>query len=74
MFIGLGPWRWSLPLKDERPISEYSDAEVRKLPFFLYAYADEDVLVARGRSGGLAMWVAADPEWQAKAGVLQVYK
>ena len=48
--------------------------EVRKLPFFLYAYVDEDIIVARGRSGGLALWVAADPVWQANAGVLQVFQ
>lgn len=48
--------------------------EVRKLPFFLYAYVDEDIIVARGRSGGLALWVAADAKWQADSGVLQVLK
>ena len=52
----------------------YTYREVRKLPFFLYAYVDEDIIVARGRSGGLALWVAADPKWQANAGVLQVFK
>jgi hypothetical protein len=51
-----------------------SRSEVKKLPFFLYAYADEDIIIARGRSGGLAMWLAADSAWQAKAGVLQVLK
>ena len=49
--------------------------DVKKLPFFVYAYADSDIIVARGRSGGLALWQnrGADSEWQAQAGVLQVY-
>ena len=40
--------------------------EVRKLPFFLYAYVDEEIIVARGRSGGLALWIAADSKWQVR--------
>ena len=48
--------------------------ELKKLPFFIYSWVDEDIAVARGRSGGLALWVRADDEWQAKTGVLQVYK
>lgn len=48
--------------------------EVKKLPFFVYAWADNDIIVARGRSGGVALWGRADSDWQARAGVLQVYK
>lgn len=44
-----------------------------KLPFFLYAYVDDGLIVGRGRSGGLAVWMRADSEWAARAGVLQVY-
>ncbi len=49
--------------------------EKQKLPFFVYAYADEDIIVARGRSGGVALWqnMERNSEWQAKAGVLQIF-
>ncbi len=46
----------------------------KALPFFVYALVTEDIIVARGRSGGLALWARADSDWMAKAGVLQVYK
>ncbi|GAX73741.1 hypothetical protein CEUSTIGMA_g1194.t1 [Chlamydomonas eustigma] len=75
MYVGVGPWRLGIPLKkDGKPISELDPKAVKKLPFFLYAYIDDEIIVARGRSGGLALWVAADSKWQANAGVLQVYK
>jgi len=49
--------------------------EIKGLPFFLYAYVDNDIIVGRGRSGGLAVWQrVATQEWEAKAGVLQVFK
>jgi hypothetical protein len=48
--------------------------DAKKLPFFLYAYIDRDIVVARGRSGGLAVWQRASKDWEAKAGVLAVYK
>jgi len=41
-----------------------------KLPFFLFAYADGELVVARGRSGGLAMWAAATPSWLLEKGVV----
>ena len=49
--------------------------EKKKLPFFVYAYADEDIIVARGRSGGVALWqnMERNSEWQAQAGVLQIF-
>ncbi len=49
-------------------------SERRALPFFIYAYVDDEIIVARGRSGGLAVWAATTQEWEAKAGVLAVYK
>ena len=48
--------------------------DAKKLPFFLYIYVDKDLVVGRGRAGGLAVWARAHPDWEAKAGVLQVYK
>lgn len=32
----------------------------KKLPFFLYSYIDNDIVVGRGRGGGLAIWTRAD--------------
>ncbi len=43
-----------------------------KLPFFVYAAVAPDLIVGRGRSGGLALWAPADVEWAARTGVLQV--
>jgi hypothetical protein len=34
----------------------------------------QDIIVGRGRSGGLALWVRGDADWLARSGVLQVYK
>jgi hypothetical protein len=47
--------------------------DAKKLPFFLYSYIDDEIVVARGRSGGLAIWERSTKEWEAKAGVLQRY-
>lgn len=48
---------------------------MKQLPFFIYAYADKDIIVGRGRSGGLAVWTATpSSEWEAKEGVLKMYK
>ncbi|KIZ05995.1 hypothetical protein MNEG_1968 [Monoraphidium neglectum] len=75
MNIGLGPWRWSIALKkDAKPLDQLPDSERKALPFFLYAYADGDIIVARGRSGGLAVWTRTTAEWEMNAGVAQVYK
>lgn len=52
----------------------HRNRELVALPFFIYALVDEDIVVARGRSGGVALWGRADPQWAAGAGVLQVYK
>jgi hypothetical protein len=46
----------------------------KALPFFLYAYVDKDIIVGRGRGGGLAVWGRADAEWTVKTGVASVYK
>ena len=50
MNLGVGPWRWSISLKKGAPdsIAAVPEAERKKLPFFLYAYADGE----RGRERG----------------------
>jgi hypothetical protein len=50
-------------------------ALVEMLPFFfVYAYADDQLLVARGRSGGLACWGRMSAEDAAANGTLQVVR
>lgn len=41
MNLGVGPWRWTVGVKKgPGSLAEVGDAERKKLPFFLYAYAD----------------------------------
>lgn len=40
------------------------------LPFFLFALADGQLVVARGRSGGVALWARAQPSWLLESGAL----
>lgn len=40
----------------------------KKLPFFLYSYIDKDIVVGRGRGGGLAVWQRADKVGQQDSG------
>jgi hypothetical protein len=42
--------------------------EASKLPFFLFAQADDETVVARGRSGGVAFWARAAPSWLLEKG------
>lgn len=71
----LGPWKFGFDLKKGAPqqLSGYEAAARKKLPFFSYAYADDELIVARGRSGGLAVWVRADEGWLASTGVTRIY-
>lgn len=39
------------------------------LPFFLFSYADDKVAVARGKTGGVAVWARATPAWLLESGV-----
>lgn len=75
MNLGLGPLRFSIPLKSNAPASlaELPDAQRKALPFFLYAYVDDEMVVARGRSGGLALWLKTTSDFEAQAGLLQRY-
>lgn len=56
------------------PPPPHTHSDRKKLPFFLYIYVDQDIVVARGRSGGLALWARTQPDWEATSGVLAVYK
>lgn len=46
----LGPLNLSLPSDPQRVPSQQKD------PFFIWAYADDEIIVARGRGGGVAYW------------------
>jgi len=63
--LRLGPKWFEFPLTKKEGGSKPASAG----PFFLVAYADDEVCVARGRSGGVALWARATADWQAKAGV-----
>lgn len=58
--FSLKPAGYALPEKGTR--------EAGALPFFLFAQADEQTVVARGRSGGVALWARATPSWELTAG------
>ncbi|GLC68561.1 hypothetical protein PLESTF_000708900 [Pleodorina starrii] len=74
MYLGLGPWRLPVSLKKEVPLEEMDKKTFKALPFFVYAYVGPDIVVARGRSGGVALWGRADAEWMASTGAIRVYK
>jgi hypothetical protein len=38
-------------------IAEFDDQPIAKLPFFAFFLVTEDVIAARGRGGGLALWI-----------------
>ncbi len=42
----------------------------RKAPIQLFCYADDDICVARGRSGGLAVWARTTAEWELANGIV----
>lgn len=64
--VRLGPKWFRFPLPKKAGASSMPDA---KGPFFLFIYADDAVAVARGRSGGVAIWGRVGPEWAVKAGL-----
>lgn len=44
-------------------MTEFTPAK-RSLPLFKIIYVDDEVAVARGRSGGLAFWARTTPTWE----------
>jgi hypothetical protein len=42
------------------PIDEFGERPIAKLPFFVFLAASTEAIAARGRGGGLAIWVKAD--------------
>ena len=75
MFVRLGPWQFPISIKKEgKALDQIESKEVKKLPFFLYCYIDDDIVVGRGRSGGLAVWRKPTTSWLAGNGALTALK
>ncbi|KAI5083011.1 hypothetical protein GOP47_0002754 [Adiantum capillus-veneris] len=48
----LGPFKFNIEKKEDKGRSPTNKED----PFFVWHYADEEIIVARGRGGGLAFW------------------
>lgn len=58
--LKLGPWKNTFDLPNKTKGKD-QDAQTRKLePFFVRCYVDDDVMVMRGKGGGIAFWSRAD--------------
>jgi hypothetical protein len=42
------------------PVEEFGARSIAKLPFFVFLWANEQAIAARGRGGGLAIWVKGE--------------
>mmetsp|Transcript_542 Transcript_542/g.1548 ORF Transcript_542/g.1548 Transcript_542/m.1548 type:complete len:271 (-) Transcript_542:68-880(-) len=61
--IALGPIKFGFDLPpDEKRAG-------KKRPFFVWVHADQDIAIARGRGGGLAVWKRVDQEYREEEGV-----
>jgi len=69
--LRLGPWSKDFAMKGKKAEEEAKSGGAKKSlgPFFLFAYADDDICIARGRGGGVALWARAAGDWQVKAGI-----
>jgi len=69
--INIGPLSLKFDVKDEaeavRKLND--DKEKKELPFFVFQYADDNVCVARGKSGGIAVWRRTDAKWDVENGI-----
>ncbi|KAK9843583.1 hypothetical protein WJX84_003634 [Apatococcus fuscideae] len=68
--VKVGPLSKEFTLKPGDFGTKKEDARKGDGPFFLFAYADDDICVARGRGGGLAMWARTPPTWNLQAGIV----
>jgi hypothetical protein len=46
-----------------------SDGEKKQSSFFIFFYADEDIICAQGKAGGIAYWAKAEPDFVVKKGL-----
>jgi hypothetical protein len=42
------------------PVDDFGNRSITKLPFFVFIWATDQAIAARGRGGGLAIWVKGD--------------
>jgi hypothetical protein len=54
----------NLPLRGRATQDDFAATSVGKLPFFAFFAAAQEYIAARGRGGGLALWVKADEPQQ----------
>lgn len=73
--LKLGPKVFTFPLGDKSKIKDAFDAagpRAKSTPFFVFCYVDEDVIVARGRSGGIATWARTTPTEEVEKGIVSL--
>lgn len=68
LHLKIGPLKLDIPLKDKIDPAKYVASS--KDPFFIFFYADEEIIAARGRSGGVAFWKRTLPEWELSNGIV----
>eukprot|EP01024_Parvocaulis_polyphysoides_P037636 TRINITY_DN33584_c0_g1_i5.p3 TRINITY_DN33584_c0_g1~~TRINITY_DN33584_c0_g1_i5.p3 ORF type:complete len:158 (+),score=34.91 TRINITY_DN33584_c0_g1_i5:266-739(+) len=62
--VKIGPFSFGF---DQNVEEEKKKQKVQ--PFFVYTYVDEDILVARGATGGTALWGRTTAEWEIENGI-----
>jgi hypothetical protein len=68
--LKLGPKIFTYNIKPGQ-FGTKEEASKKAGPFFLFAYADEAIIVARGRGGGVAMWSRLTSSDEAALGIVQ---
>jgi hypothetical protein len=58
--------KFKIPLKAK--ITDYRPSP--KDPFFIFFHVDEDIIAARGRGGGVALWARTSPNWELENGIV----
>jgi len=63
--LRLGPFRTEIDISKGKSGKGYEQFDpVKGGPSFAWAYVDDDIAVARGRGGGLAIWRRADSDFE----------
>lgn len=59
--LKLGPWKKTFQIK-ATPKDEPKGVDPKLGPFFVRCYVDDEIMVMRGKGGGIALWARADEE------------
>lgn len=76
--LKIGPAKFSFDLKKDSVVKNAFDASAtvfqrtKTTPFFVFLYVDEDVCIARGRSGGVAYWARTTASEEAEKGIVSL--